>query len=178
MLIAYGAPHLFLPAPDHMHALERLSILSISSSHCTCPKFRNLAWHMCTCAGLSPHPQVLALGYSVGRVEEMPRSQAGSAAAARKLLERRLVKIYTPGTAVDGLLAVSADALPGPGSCKASPRPGEGCNCTGLRPQGAALLQTTYSLQLTHPHALLANTPANSGAGRPRAGCAPLPVRG
>jgi hypothetical protein len=50
--------------------------------------------------------QVLALGYSVGRVEEMP---AGSARAtggrsSSKLLVRQLVRIYTPGTAVEGLL--------------------------------------------------------------------------
>jgi DNA mismatch repair ATPase MutS len=49
--------------------------------------------------------QVLAQGYSVGRVEEMPAgsSQGGSS----KVLERRLVRIYSPGTAVEGLLAVS-----------------------------------------------------------------------
>jgi DNA mismatch repair ATPase MutS len=60
--------------------------------------------------------QVIALGYSVGRVEEMARTQGGPAAAAagRKLLERRLVRIYTPGTAVDSLLAVR-----GTGGCNA-----------------------------------------------------------
>jgi len=57
--------------------------------------------------------KVLALGYSVGRVEEMARTQ-GPGAGARKLLERRLVRIYTPGTAVDGLLAedLGQDARP------------------------------------------------------------------
>lgn len=45
---------------------------------------------------------MLAQGYSVGRVEEMPRSSA-----AGKLLVRQLVRIYTPGTAVEGLMAVS-----------------------------------------------------------------------
>jgi DNA mismatch repair ATPase MutS len=55
---------------------------------------------------------VLALGYSVGRVEEMARPQ-GPAAAGRKLLERRLVRIYTPGTAVDGLLAVRGSRAAG-----------------------------------------------------------------
>jgi hypothetical protein len=57
--------------------------------------------------------KVLALGYSVGRVEEMTRSQAPAVGAGRKLLERRLVKICTPGTAVDGLLAVRAPAWRG-----------------------------------------------------------------
>lgn len=48
---------------------------------------------------------MLAQGYSVGRVEEMPAA-AGRARGGR-LLERRLVRIYSPGTAVEGLLAVS-----------------------------------------------------------------------
>ncbi|KAI8475530.1 MAG: muts domain V-domain-containing protein [Monoraphidium minutum] len=58
--------------------------------------------------------KVLALGYSVGRVEEMPRGAQGGRAAGQKLLERRLVRIYTPGTAVDGLLAddLGQDARP------------------------------------------------------------------
>lgn len=49
--------------------------------------------------------QVLALGYSVGRVEEMPVVTHSKAAAGGKLLQRKLVKIYTPGTAVDGLMS-------------------------------------------------------------------------
>lgn len=51
--------------------------------------------------------QVLAQGYSVGRVEEMPAAAAAGGRAgggSSKLLERRLVRIYTPGTAVEGLL--------------------------------------------------------------------------
>jgi hypothetical protein len=62
---------------------------------------------MCVCA-LLPHAQVLALGYSVGRVEEMPagsaRTGAGASSSSSKLLVRQLVRIYTPGTAVEGLL--------------------------------------------------------------------------
>lgn len=46
--------------------------------------------------------QVLAQGYSVGRVEEMPQAEGGS--SSNKLLVRQLVRIYTPGTAVEGLL--------------------------------------------------------------------------
>ncbi|GFH06059.1 DNA mismatch repair protein, partial [Haematococcus lacustris] len=48
--------------------------------------------------------KVLALGYSVGRVEEVhsrgPRSAqaAGKGGAAGSVLERRLVRVYTPGT--------------------------------------------------------------------------------
>lgn len=51
-------------------------------------------------------PQVLAQGYSVGRVEEMQRgsSRAGGGGGSSKLLVRQLVRIYTPGTAVEGLL--------------------------------------------------------------------------
>ncbi|WIA19151.1 hypothetical protein OEZ85_003799 [Tetradesmus obliquus] len=51
--------------------------------------------------------KVLAQGYSVGRVEEMPAA-AGRARGGR-LLERRLVRIYSPGTAVEGLLADDLD---------------------------------------------------------------------
>ncbi len=55
--------------------------------------------------------KVLALGYSVGRVEEV-RGPARAAAAkggssnngGSGLLQRRLVRIYTPGTAVDAYL--------------------------------------------------------------------------
>ena len=47
--------------------------------------------------------QVLAQCYSVGRVEEM-HSVSNKASAASKLLVRQLVRIYTPGTAVEGLL--------------------------------------------------------------------------
>lgn len=49
-------------------------------------------------------PQVLALGYSVGRVEEMPAGASRAAGSSSKLLVRQLVRIYTPGTAVEGLL--------------------------------------------------------------------------
>jgi DNA mismatch repair ATPase MutS len=58
--------------------------------------------------------QVLAQGYSVGRVEEMPPAAGGSSSS--KLLVRRLVRIYTPGTAVEGLLLddqVNNDRLAG-----------------------------------------------------------------
>jgi hypothetical protein len=53
---------------------------------------------------------VLALGYSVGRVEEQPAAagaagRASSSAGGSKLLVRQLVRIYTPGTAIEGLLA-------------------------------------------------------------------------
>lgn len=41
----------------------------------------------------------------MGRVEEMPAAAGG--ARGGRLLERRLVRIYSPGTAVEGLLAVS-----------------------------------------------------------------------
>jgi len=55
-------------------------------------------------------PQVLAQGYSVGRVEEMQRASSragaggGGGGGGSKLLVRQLVRIYTPGTAVEGLL--------------------------------------------------------------------------
>ena len=51
--------------------------------------------------------KVLALGYSVGRVEEMRRC-AGAPGKQGDLLQRRLVRIYTPGTAVDGYLQVGS----------------------------------------------------------------------
>jgi hypothetical protein len=54
---------------------------------------------------------VLAQGYSVGRVEEMPAGSSSRGGSGRggsgKVLERRLVRIYSLGTAVEGLLAVS-----------------------------------------------------------------------
>lgn len=56
-----------------------------------------------TSGAMSVCTQVLAQRYSVGRVEEMPRASSNG----RKLLVRQLVRIYTPGTAVEGLLAVS-----------------------------------------------------------------------
>eukprot|EP00878_Enallax_costatus_P030154 GHUV01032811.1.p2 GENE.GHUV01032811.1~~GHUV01032811.1.p2 ORF type:complete len:467 (+),score=156.57 GHUV01032811.1:2135-3535(+) len=49
--------------------------------------------------------KVLAQGYSVGRVEEMPRTSSKGS----KLLVRQLVRIYTPGTAVEGLLSDDLD---------------------------------------------------------------------
>lgn len=48
--------------------------------------------------------QVLAQGYSVGRVEEMPAAPNRVGGGSSKLLVRQLVRIYTPGTAVEGLL--------------------------------------------------------------------------
>lgn len=51
--------------------------------------------------------QVLSLGYSVGRVEEMPQAGPGGGSSG-KLLCRRLVRIYTPGTAVEALAVVRA----------------------------------------------------------------------
>lgn len=55
--------------------------------------------------------KVLALGYSVGRVEEGPKDGGGGGGGgARRLLERRLVQIYTPGTAVEGLLGAGGRA--------------------------------------------------------------------
>jgi hypothetical protein len=54
--------------------------------------------------------QVLALGYSVGRVEELPAGTpcSGVSSSSRsKLLVRRLVKVYTPGMTVEGLGTVS-----------------------------------------------------------------------
>jgi len=58
--------------------------------------------------GMAVHLQVLALGYSVGRVEEMhPAGARGSGGGgSSRLITRQLVRIYTPGTAVEGLLAV------------------------------------------------------------------------
>ena len=58
--------------------------------------------------------QVLALGYSVGRVEEMPAEACTDPASLpggihpSKLMVRRLVKIYTPGMSVEGLDVVRA----------------------------------------------------------------------
>lgn len=46
---------------------------------------------------------MLAQGYSVGRVEEMPAATHRGSGSG-KLLVRQLVRIYTPGTAVEGLL--------------------------------------------------------------------------
>jgi DNA mismatch repair ATPase MutS len=63
-------------------------------------------------------PQVLALGYSVGRVEEMHSAAArgSSGGGSSKLITRQLVRIYTPGTAVEGLLAVRRHSTP-PATC-------------------------------------------------------------
>lgn len=68
--------------------------------------------------------QVLALGYSVGRVEEMAAGAARGAAgvsSSSKLLVRQLVRIYTPGTAVEGLLL---DDQVGPHWARSQPGPG------------------------------------------------------
>lgn len=61
--------------------------------------------HCCCCVLFC---QVLAQGYSVGRVEEMPAAAAtaGGRGGSRGVLVRRLVRIYSPGTAVEGLLVV------------------------------------------------------------------------
>jgi hypothetical protein len=94
-------------------------------------------------------PKVLALGYSVGRVEEMPRG-GGGGGGARKLLERRLVRIYTPGTAVDGLLAVRGGCLTVGMCCvggcvSVSMYCALSCNGEGLAPH-----PTTHTLTHTH----------------------------
>lgn len=65
-------------------------------------------------AGMAFSLQVLALGYSVGRVEEM--HSAAARGSSSKLITRQLVRIYTPGTAVEGLLAVRRHSTP-PATC-------------------------------------------------------------
>jgi DNA mismatch repair ATPase MutS len=52
--------------------------------------------------------KVLALGFSVGRVEEVKRAKG--AGNKDGVLERKLVRIYTPGTAIDSFFDDSVSA--------------------------------------------------------------------